>query len=184
MQTVAGLPKEFAQRCEVHINDIEEDVVVRNVILLLTALSFDKNSAAEAMLHLWYSALIPRWVLSSLETKVLPLIKDVCNKTRDKPDHTLLGKTWQLGTCELRVVFTKRQWGRLLHHLQVPFGLDGTKALAVRKTTTSAPTRIDYVDRSWCCQPPLWRVARQKFREDGILLPFGASRADFDTPNP
>ncbi|KAI2101330.1 hypothetical protein LOZ33_001859 [Ophidiomyces ophidiicola] len=47
-----------------------------------------------------------------------------------------------------------------------------------------APSREDYVHRALCMQPPSWRLPKVKFRTDGILLPFGSPREEFDTPNP
>lgn len=47
-----------------------------------------------------------------------------------------------------------------------------------------APEQVDYRDR-WLYKKvsPVMRVARRRFWDDGILLPFGAQRSAFDTPN-
>ncbi|RAL62446.1 hypothetical protein DID88_005012 [Monilinia fructigena] len=50
--------------------------------------------------------------------------------------------------------------------------------------TTFSPLRRDYIDRAFYTRPPAWRVCATKFRTDGILLPFGQSRKDFNMPNP
>lgn len=49
---------------------------------------------------------------------------------------------------------------------------------------TLAPGRADYRDR-WYFKDasPFMRVAKQRFREDGLLLPFGHPRIGFDIPN-
>jgi hypothetical protein len=44
--------------------------VVRNVILLLVAFHFEPEEAAEMMLHLWYSILIPEPLFKSLRSKL------------------------------------------------------------------------------------------------------------------
>lgn len=56
--------------------------------------------------------------------------------------------------------------------------------MGVRRATTLALERKNYVDRGLFNLPPAWRVGMMKFRKDGILLPFGVPRDDFDTPNP
>lgn len=48
-----------------------------------------------------------------------------------------------------------------------------------------APHRVDFVHRQLVQQMlPGWRACTQKFRDDGILLPFGSPRTDFTVPNP
>lgn len=50
--TVAELPLSYTGQHELILNDIDTDIVVRNAILLLTALTFDPEIAAPMMLHL------------------------------------------------------------------------------------------------------------------------------------
>jgi len=40
MQTLIGLPSAFEQRCDIVVNDMDIEVVLRNAILLLLAISF------------------------------------------------------------------------------------------------------------------------------------------------
>lgn len=184
VQTIVGLPEQFSNRCELFINDIDDDIVARNIILLLTACCFDTQSAAEAMIHIWYSALLPPWIVTGLEEKVLPLIKDACSKAQETPKSARLGMTWKFMSSKVQVVLTKQQWHHLLEYFLVPSALSSTKANEIRRATTLAPHRVDHQDRNWCAQPPAWRVAKHKFRKDGILLPFGNSRKNFTVPNP
>lgn len=166
----------FQRRCEVFINDKELDIVARNAILLLTALCFDPEPAAEIMIHLWYSALIPQPLLVELREKVLPLLEDVRNKIHAKPFNGLFSKTWRFGSCTLQLVLQRDQWRILPSYLHVPEGLSTSKAQQVRIATTMAPERKDYLDRSLCAQLPEWRVSKMDFRRNGILLPFGSSK--------
>lgn len=75
-------------------------------------------------------------------------------------------------------------WDRLPSYFKVPEGLTGMRAREVMVATTFAPERRDFIDRSFYTKPPYWRVCIKKFREDGVLIPFGSSRDEFDTPNP
>jgi len=44
----------------------------------------------------------------------------VCNKIRDKPTNTTLGKTWKFGLSSFRLVLEKVSWDKLLTFLEVP----------------------------------------------------------------
>lgn len=67
---------------------------------------------------------------------------------------------------------------------EVPKGLAKTKAQNTRERITCASEYVDYVDRHLACQHAAYRASMVKFRSDGILLPFGDRRAEFDVPNP
>jgi hypothetical protein len=148
------------------------------------AFNFEPDVAATIMLHIWYSALIPAQTLNLLHAKVLPLIQEVCAKVQDKSPDSLQSKTWTNGTRSLRVVLQKRLWARLPAYLQVPDGLSANQAQSIMRSTTLAPERTDYLERALYSRPPSSRVCTVKFREDGLLLPFGSHRDEFDTPNP
>jgi len=178
------MPKSYTGQCDIVVNDRDFDIVARNLILLLTALHFSPDKAAPIMLHIWYSALIPEQMFRTLKDNILPLIQEVCTKVCEKPAKSLQSKTWRYGTRSLRLVLQKEQWDRLLSYFQVPDGLSLIQAQNVRILTTLAPERRDYVDRALYNLPPSSRVCMMKFRMDGILLPFGSSRNEFDTPNP
>ncbi|KAK8172863.1 hypothetical protein BKA80DRAFT_319390 [Phyllosticta citrichinensis] len=185
IKSIAGIPANSSQSFNATINDTDFDVVARNVILLLIALYVEPApAAAAAMLHIWYSALIPSSVLRCLRETVLPLIRDVCEKTKDKPAHSLLSKIFRNGTCSMRVVLEKSRWDALPGYLEVPDGLTMEGARQVRRATTMAEQRKDYFERGLFGQTPGWRIATKQFRGEGILMPFGASRVAFDTPNP
>ena len=166
------------------INDIDADVVARNVILLLTALCFDQATAVEAMIHIWYSTLLPRRIYNCLRQKLLPMLNDVCTDIKGKHPKKVVAKTWRFDSRELRVSLKVHQWIDLPSYLKVPAGLSPASAHDIRTSITMGPERKDQRERVLYPQPPGWRVSRMRFRRDGILLPFGASRREFDTLNP
>lgn len=184
VKSLTKLPATYTGHCEIDLNDRDPDIVARNAILILVALQFSPEEATPIMLHIWYSALVPADILHSLQNRVLPLVQEVQKKIQTKPAQTLLSKTWTFGTRSIRIVLTKEQWDHLSLYVEVPDGLSMAQAQAVRGSTTLAPERKDYGDRALLCMPPAWRTCVVKFRKDGILLPFGSSRRDFDTPNP
>lgn len=95
----------MTQKFRVAINDLEFDVVARNAILLLLALTSQDSTnlgeteepntptdIAEALIHIWYSASIPSSVLSLLQNRVKPLIVELCGRIADRPPNAVLAK--------------------------------------------------------------------------------------------
>ncbi|KAL4811860.1 hypothetical protein BDW67DRAFT_179221 [Aspergillus spinulosporus] len=144
----------------------------------------DIDVAVDCFIHLWYSALIRESDMSILQQQVRPLIDDICRKTAAKPPGTILGKTWTFGQRSLRVVLARSEWNQLLRLLDVPPGLDTQQALTIRADVTLAESRKDYRDGYMYCLPPAHRVPFHKFREDGLVVPFGFPRGEFQVPNP
>ncbi|KAJ5948566.1 hypothetical protein N7454_001873 [Penicillium verhagenii] len=185
IMTINGLPNTYGHSIDITINDKDFDIVARNIVLLVIALTVEQvEEAADCILHLWYSALICETHVDILESHVRPLIEDVCNKIKDKPSKGLFGKTWRFKQCSLRVVLEKPSWIHLLSFVNRPDGVSKQQAQRIRTDTTLADSRKDYRDRHMCCLPIPRRVPFVKFKQDGLLLPFGQPRHEFQVPNP
>lgn len=185
IKTIAHLPSSYNHLLEVTLNDRDFDIVSRNLILLLVALVVgNSDEAVDCIIHLWYSALVRESDIHILQTRIRPLIEDVCDKIKNKSSKALLGKTWTFGHCSLRIVFVQSSWNRLLTFFNHPTVLTTEQAQKIRATTTLAHSRRDYRDRYMTCLSPIQRVSFNKFRQDGLLLPFGFPRHDFRRPNP
>ena len=194
VETLADLPDDFRNELQVTINDREFEVIARNAILLLFALNIEHTSGttsskqtwktAESRIHLWYSASVTSDVLIQLQDKVKPLIDNVCNQIGQKSTEAMLGKTWTLEHGNtLRLVLSKENWLALQTFFN-PTSLTIEKADNIRTATTLAPERADYRDRWYFKdQSPFMRIAKHRFREDGLLLPFGHPRSGFSIPN-
>lgn len=167
------------------MNDREFDVVARNVIiLLLTLTADDQDEAVDCILHIWYSSFIRKPHVDILKQRIRPLIQSVCDKFKDKPANRILGKTWTFEKRSVRRVLEKEAWDKLLSFMDVPDGLTIDKANEVRKAVTLARSRVDHRDRHCLFLSPSHQVAKQRFRQDGLLLPFGARRSEHCDPNP
>ncbi|KAI0111207.1 hypothetical protein GGR51DRAFT_569241 [Nemania sp. FL0031] len=183
--SVASLPPSYRGTLNIVINDRELDIVARNIIFLLIFFAEDDPIvASENVLHMWYSALVPESCYNRLRENIKLFVKEVCNEIAENSGTALLEKTWQFGTGSLRVVLTRDNWLSLLRYFDISQGLTKDKAQQVRQSTVSATERIDYVDRALCKMSPSGRMGMAKFREDGILLPFGQIRETFTRPNP
>jgi hypothetical protein len=183
VKTIVGLPESYSGHCNVVINDLNHTVVARNIILLLVAMHLDPDIAVPIMLHVWYSALLPSTMVETLQRQILPHIEDVCRKIKDKPAPSIQSKTFKLGTMSVRIILPQSGWLALRDFFLVPKGFTVDMAQKTRKETMCAPSRIDYTDRALYKMTPRRRMGCI-FRSEGILLPFGSSTKDFDTPNP
>ncbi|EJT69198.1 hypothetical protein GGTG_13307 [Gaeumannomyces tritici R3-111a-1] len=186
IMSIGKLPQEYKHDVSVVLNDKEFDVVARNVILLLIFATIQNaDTAADCVLHVFYSAFITKSHMDILTIMLRPLVQDVCTKTEGKDQEALLAKTWTLKDgVQMRVVLSRRQWLRLLAMTEAPKKIKIGKAKATRDKVVNARAREDYRDRHMLCQIPHMRMGSNKFYADGMLLPFGTPRADFTMPNP
>ena len=72
----------------------------------------------------------------------------------------------------------------LQSYVELADGITVDAAAKVRTNVTLAPVRVDYHHRRAIKQVQGFRAPTEKFRKDGMLLPFGASRSGFNVPNP
>lgn len=185
VKTIAQVPASYTKPIEITINDNDLDVVARNAIILLIALIADNmDEAVDCIIHVWYSALIRKSDLEMLRQDILPLIKSVCDKFKDDNPGDLIRQTWSLRKRSLTLVLPKSSWDRLLAYMNIPEGLTAERASRVRMAVTLEKSRKDYLDEHLLFQSPSRRVAKHRFRQDGLLLPFGAPRHEFQEPNP
>lgn len=169
------------------INDLSPHVVVRNVIITLLALAApDDARTVECMLHVWYSAFITSQDVDLLREKVHPLVLAVVDSPANAhmPAMANLAHTWKFGSNTCRLEMEKGAWIFLKFSLSVAHGLSFQDAQHRRSSVTLANERRDYFDRFYNEQSPSARVCMQRYREDGLLLPFGAERSEFKVPNP
>ncbi|KAK2752567.1 hypothetical protein FQN55_006680 [Onygenales sp. PD_40] len=175
VETIVNLPDSYNGRISFDINDRNRTVVTRNLIILLAAFNLPPEVASTVMLHLWYSAFLPEWVMTCIKDKVLPALQDFNGNS---------GDGWSYKNATLRadssVKIKKRVLSQFSGNSGIPFG----EASTLRKAVTLAPCRQDYTHRTLFHLSPSWRLPLLKFRLDGVLLPFGASRENFQIPNP
>ncbi|KAI0378799.1 hypothetical protein F5Y04DRAFT_272324 [Hypomontagnella monticulosa] len=185
IRTIDSIPNECRSPIKVYMNDRDGDVVGRNAIMLLLALiEEDPAVAAENIIHTWYSSFISEPLYDLLKGRIRELVQDVCTKIGGKASNATLGKTWTFGSRSLRLVLEKKQWLDLLASLEVPPGLTKERAQEIRRSVTLAPERVDFRERRYFAQQPGDRASAQYFRQEGVLLPFGAPRSSFTVPNP
>lgn len=111
------------------------------------------------------------------------MIEDVCVEIANRTAGSLQAKTWKVGKSSLRLVLRKEAWTTLLSHLRLPPGLTLQQAHDKRIAVTKTEQQQE-IHRDHCVLHPEHRLCRERYREDGIMLPFGHSRVEFAIPNP
>ncbi|KAI0410710.1 hypothetical protein F5X98DRAFT_368641 [Xylaria grammica] len=185
VETIAQLPETYNQPITVTLNDRDINIVARNTILLLIALVGESiDEAIDCIIHVWYSALLRRSDNELLQHRIRPLIQDFCLQIAGERSESIVGKIWTFGQRSLKLVQKKSSWDATLSYFEPPTGLAAKRAQNIRTAVTLAASRVDYTDRSLYLLSPSHRIASRRFREDGLLLPFGFPRHDFTDPNP
>lgn len=169
------------------MNDNDIGVVARNVILLLITFVIDDiDEAVECLIHIWYSAKITQAHLDILDKKIRPLISEMCEVFRivSEKENGHWTKAWEFGERSLKVQLSSSEWIQVLDYMRVPVGLSIQQADTIRRNTSLAADRVDFVEYLLDQHTPSERLTRSRYREDGMLLPFGHSRSTFTIPNP
>lgn len=184
VQSIASLPDSYQGNLLFAVNDLDLDIVARNLIMLLLALDIeDSEQAVQSIIHIWYSASIRLQDARLLTELICPMIEEVCVKIADRAAGSLQAKTWIVGRSSLRLVLKKELWTSLLSYFRLPPGLTHQKAYDKRVAVTKAEPQAE-IYRDFCVLQPEHRVCREKYRETGIMLPFGHSRDEYTVPNP
>ncbi|KIM26483.1 hypothetical protein M408DRAFT_330621 [Serendipita vermifera MAFF 305830] len=179
--TVNSIPLDYQGRLSIVMNDLEPRVALRNLLILLVLLEIEEKAlATDVALHLWYSAFMP----SEYEARILPAvnaglkrIEDYLDATSSEPDitkNTRLELNWGHETHAELLSFIQQ-----IEKKKPDIGIASNELLNVM----FASHQIDYYDRYHCKLRPAHRIALREYRSFGLVLPFGAANAHFNTPN-
>ena len=182
MVSINSLPTAYNGTCSSVLNDKNMNIVARNIVMLLVSAQLSPLEAAELNLHIWYSARLTKGMLAAIDKYAREPVADIVAKIKDRNDDVIQSKTWTFGTAEISLRFYKPQWTTLLQILEAKH--DVKKTEKERRKIVLAPSRIDYRDRELYTLPSFARMCSTKFRERGVLAPFGSALDDFDCPNP
>ena len=170
VHTINSLPSNYSGNLHILVNDVNPAVISRNIILLLILGTIsDEVVAADVALHFWYSALIPAEYLAQISRALMSFLQYESRIFPLKPHSTL--------SCWLSTEV--KQY--LLHFLSSSTSVRDAQNEYAR--VRNAPSRRDFRDRMYLGLRPSHRVAFQEYRRSGIVLPFGAAKAQFNRPN-
>ena len=182
MCSVNGLPATYEGICSIVVNDKNHNVVARNIVMILLAAQLPPADAAELILHVWYSSRLTQAMIATIDTLARLPIAEVVLKIKHRADDVIQSKTWTFGTAEITVRMYKAQWLTLLDILETKH--DITKTEQSRLDTVLAPSRVDYRDWHYLAMTGPRRMCEIRFKETGVLAPFGSCLTNFDSPNP
>lgn len=182
MESINSLPENYQGTCTCVLNDRDDMIVCRNIVLLLIAMLLPPAAASEVMLHIWYSARLKPHMLRAIHQHVTPLVADVMIKIKRKSKRDILSKTWTFGSRVISARLYKDQWEHLLSMVSASHDLAETEMN--RRYIMQNVTRLDTRERHLCSLPPLRRLSATRMRQSGVLLPFGSCLDSFRVPNP
>ena len=182
VETVNQLPKKYQKVCTCVLNDRDDVIVCRNIILLLIAMLMPPIAASDIMLHIWYSARLKPHMLQAINEHVTPLVVDVVSRIKRKSKRVILSKTWIFGSRVLSARLYKDQWDSLLAMVSTHHDFEETEKN--RRYIMLNESRLDIRESLYYSLPPLRRLCADRMRESGVLLPFGSLLDAFSVPNP
>lgn len=175
VRTINALPKDYAGRLSICLNDRSGLIVLRNIVLLgVLGRVPDISEAAEYALHIWYSIFLPAAYTVHVAPMIHKLLNDVLSTTESTVDFTPSSK--------LTIVVSREIHGAYRMFYGGPTPSPG-QANDTFTHLMNAPERVDYRHRYFVRLQPSNRLAMSEWRRSGIILPFGAPNAHLNTPN-
>ena len=160
------------------------DILTRNISMILVALQYPPEVARDIILHIWYSAFITPDMLSKVQDAVLFVVNNIQKLMQDQRNDQETVSHFTYGTRKIDFFMEYGRWKALAACIKGYHGLNFMGATKARQTVLGDESVKDPFEFRLHVQPGAWRVATMKFRNDGMLLPFGASRDGFTVPNP
>jgi hypothetical protein len=176
MVTTNALPSNYSGKLTLLINDLSPPTICRNVTLLLILGTIsDKILAADVALHFWYSLFLPSEYSLRISTTLFLFLEHIRKNGA--------GCSHALGPCSMLSVWISPQNLEFFKRFISPsISVDDAQDEYDRVRT--APSREDFRERMYSGLRPSHRLAFQIYRRFGIVLPFGAPNAHFNSPNP
>jgi hypothetical protein len=178
------LPKEYKSCIEFTIADDNENVVIRNLFTLLIAYkAIDEQKAAMAMVHLNYSFALPPNVWGDITRAILPSLEDFYQSVKHKKPDMKVSNSWKFGKQTIRATMARKHWKRAIEILRPKVPMSFDQAAASRKAVVlSVDNKVHRQLKLWN-MPSIFRISDIRFRETGILLPFGHPVSEYTQPN-
>ncbi|KAF9523612.1 hypothetical protein CPB83DRAFT_871582 [Crepidotus variabilis] len=174
LRSLNELPPDYSGKLNILLNDINIPIVCRNIVLLLVLGNVsDPAEAADIALHFWYSLFMP----SEYRMQITCILNTfLCEYIASDGSPTRLGPHSTFSLC-----ITGGLNEFFQHYISSSFSIQDAQDEYNR--VRNAPSRLDYRDRMYAGLKPSHRVAFERYRRFGILLPFGAMNAHFNCPN-
>ncbi|KAJ5928510.1 hypothetical protein N7466_007466 [Penicillium verhagenii] len=198
--TISELPKTYTGSIEFTINNRGDEIVFRNIIMLLLAFGvrkdegtvlnklMDLHAVIDCMIHIWYSPFLMKSHIDILQNFIKPLFDKVKAKLRiirtNRPNVTTMVHVWNLKSTSIQATLSIEKWNKLFTFIETPAGLTFEKAQHHFANPMKCVVTEHVRNHRFCRMPPTCRLALAKYYEDGMMLSFGCPRQLFTEPNP
>jgi len=181
--SVNGLPSGYTGTFTCVINDYNDRITGRNVIMLLAAMYLPLSDAAEFILHIWYSSGLTENLKDILQSVILPLVADVVKGFENRSPNILLAKTFERKPWTLSVKLFRDQWRRLRGMLETYYDYNELQGTRIRAMMVDQPGQ-DRRERHMFNLSGSKRAGFFQAGIKGILLPMGIFGENYEYPNP
>ncbi|GJE88932.1 zf-MYND and DUF4470 domain-containing protein [Phanerochaete sordida] len=174
LSTINALPPDYPGQVTVLMNDRDQHITIRNILILqLLGRIPNKRRAADMALHLWYSAFVPK----AYGAELVGIGMELCGKNADElqlqlGEHATLNANM---SADMRKLCSAS--------IMSSFKWKTEQAQKELRRVRQDPSRVDVRHRAWAQCRGSHRLARDAYNRTGLVLPFGAHAAHFDTPN-
>jgi hypothetical protein len=195
--SVNALPIDYSGKLSITLNDHNHPIVTRNILLLSLLGTGDSSKAADAALHVWYSAFIPM----EYHLRVVSHMTDIFSAAAQGDGFftkklgargVMKGTTSQDQLAYLAATLTSQYTASDVNHEMhriryalITLGI-AVACLLIRETVgygRFAHHRRDYWDKYLLSLEPTHRLAVQEYRRFGLIHPFGSANFQFNAPN-
>jgi hypothetical protein len=159
------------------------------VLLLCNKNSLDPERVAEAVIHYWYSAKLPKHVWTLINERVTKPVIDLVHKAQHGVDQEensegaarIKEQVFDGLSFPLESHLQSEDWYQVLNRLEMN-EVDPGHAMLARVVD------IQHYGESWqkaaARMTPSRAMGLHRWRADGILLPYSHPREEHDLPNP
>lgn len=188
LHTINSLPDDFSAALDIVIND-SKPITACLMLYLLVILGSDVDDtvSVDMALHHWLSAFEPKEYCPQMMMIFSKFVADGMAPRGERDESRLHTPPHPIGQKGSTVLL----WGpgslpylqRFEEGMMMALGMRTLKYPEARVAYEHSRLGGDDWDRVLAPLTPSHRVAFQKYRETGIVLPFGAPRAHFNSPN-
>ncbi|KAK8134330.1 hypothetical protein PG984_006342 [Apiospora sp. TS-2023a] len=191
IETFLSVPQGSETKYNFYIDESDEETTARMFAVLVMANSGNHYvQSAEAILHYWYSAFLPDWVVIILERQVQNALSEIQAKIPFASGDESINYYKDCGNIDDSTTKVFEAWfspefarSHLANYAHRSMLHQGRASL---QRANNIHDRRDDIGKElsdrWI--PPKWRSSRMGYLKTGVLLPITASKDEFKYPNP
>ncbi|KAI8624005.1 hypothetical protein F5Y19DRAFT_491805 [Xylariaceae sp. FL1651] len=171
IKTIVDLPENFSAPLRFVISHEDRLYTLRNIILLLMALSSnDPDATAECAVHFWYSPYLPQWCIPAMKDWIGTLVSD--GAARGLAGTSLLENHWSFGSASLKAKLVRDDW-KFIKNIIHTSGYSDSRFAGGIALSRGKNGYLDYAQRSMLSFPLAWRSGKIRYNATGRVAPFG-----------